>query len=206
MPDKSCRTCGGELMMHFQCTGCKKAIQKICTTCSALTHEQFHHQCNKQEPILNVQGKHVLEIAQKKTSFKQSTHSVHSVAVTFGVIGFFILGFTTAAYLDVFQNQFSSAEMMKSGNAPVPQARYAATISDSLQDCLAYGSGESVTVTCPTQYGYVYNAILDMPKDLASKFADSIFSIRGVSLIEHSDGSVVLQYQNNNYLTSFFAI
>ncbi|MGC1709718.1 MAG: hypothetical protein WA799_07960 [Nitrosotalea sp.] len=148
----------------------------------------------------------MLEIAQKKTSFKQSTHSVHSVAVTFGVIGFFILGFTTAAYLDVFQNQFSSAEMMKSGNAPVPQARYTATISDSLQDCLAYGSGESVTVTCPTQYGYVYNAILDMPKDLASKFADSIFSIRGVSLIEHSDGSVVLQYQNNNYLTSFFAI
>ncbi|MGH2612333.1 MAG: hypothetical protein ACRDFB_04720, partial [Rhabdochlamydiaceae bacterium] len=63
-----------------------------------------------------------------------------------------------------------------------------------------------VTVTCPTQYGYVYNAILDMPKDLASKFTDSVFSIRGVSLIEQSDGSVVLQYQNSNYLTSFFAI
>jgi hypothetical protein len=205
MPDKSCRTCGGELMMHFQCAECRKAIQKICATCSALTHEQFHRQCNKQEPILNVQDKHVLEITQKKTSFKQVTHSVHSAVITFGVIGFFILGFT-AAYLDIFQNQFSSAEMMKSGTAHVPQARYAATISDSLQDCLAYGSGESVTVTCPTQYGYVYNALLDMPKNLASKFADSVFSIRGVSLIEHADGSVVLQYQNNNYLTSFFAI
>jgi hypothetical protein len=206
MPDNSCRTCGGELMAHFQCTECRKAIQKICTTCSALTRKQFHDQCNNQEPIQNVQGKHVLEVSQKKRSFKQVTHSVHSIAITFGVIGFFILGFTTAAYLDVFSNQFSSAELMKSGNAPVPQVRYAATISDSLQDCLAYGSGESVTVTCPTQYGYVYNAILDMPKDLASKFADSVFSIRGVSLTEHSDGSVVLQYQNNNYLTSFFAI
>jgi len=206
MPDNSCRTCGGELLVHFQCTECRKAIQKICTTCSALTRKQFHGQCNKQEQIPNVRGKYVLEVSQKKTSFKQVTHSVHSIAITFGVIGFFILGFTTATYLDVFSNQFSSTELIKSGNAPVPQVRYAVTLSDSLQDCLAYGSGESVTVTCPTQYGYVYNAILDMPKDLASKFADSVFSIRGVSLTEHSDGSVVLQYQNNNYLTSFFAI
>ena len=205
MPDNSCRTCGGELMAHFQCTECRKAIQKICTTCSALTRKQFHDQCNKQL-IPNMQGKHILEVSQKKTSFKQVTQSAHSTAIIFGVIGFFILGFTAAAYLDVFQNQFSGAELVKSGNTPVPQVHYAATISDSLQDCLAYGSGESVTVTCPTQYGYVYNAILDMPKDLASKFADSVFSIRGVSLTEHSDGSVVLQYQNNNYLTSFFAI
>ncbi len=206
MPDKSCRTCGGELLIHFQCTECRKAIQKICTTCNALTHKQFHHQCNKHEPILNVQGKHVLEIVQKKTSFKQVTHLVHSIAITFGIMGFFILGFTVAAYFDMFQNPFSSAETVKSGNFIVPQVHYASTMSDSLQDCLAYGSGESVTVTCPTQYGYVYNAILDMPKDLASKFTDSVFSIRGVSLIEQSDGSVVLQYQNSNYLTSFFAI
>ena len=206
MPDKSCRTCGGELVVHFKCTECRKVIQKICTTCSTLTRKQFHDQCILQEPILNVPGKRVLEIAQKKASFKQVTHSVHSAAITFGIIGFFILGFMTAAYLDIFQNPFSSAAMMKSDNITMHQTRYAAVISDSLQDCLAYGSGESVTVTCPTQYGYVYNAVLDMPKDLASKFADSVFSIRGVDLIEHSDGSIILQYQNNNYLTNFFAI
>lgn len=206
MPDKSCRTCGGELVIHFKCMECKKAIQKICTTCSTLTRKQFHDQCNTQELILNVQDRPVLEITQKKTYFKQVPHLVRFAAITFGVIGFFILGFTTAAYFDIFQNPFSNTEMMKSDNAHIPQARYSGTVSDSLQDCLAYGSGESVTVTCPTQYGYVYNAILDMPKDLASKFADSVFSIRGVALIEHSDGSVVLQYQNNNYLTNFFAI
>ncbi|MDE1872934.1 MAG: hypothetical protein KGH99_05605, partial [Thaumarchaeota archaeon] len=93
MPDKSCRTCGGELVMHFKCTECRKAIQKICTTCSALTRKQFHDQCIKHEPILNVPGKHVLEIDEKKASFKQVTHSVHSAAMTFGIIGFFILGF-----------------------------------------------------------------------------------------------------------------
>lgn len=206
MPDKSCRTCGGELVVHFKCMECRNVIQKICTTCSTLTRKQFHDRCIKQEPILTVPGRHVLEIAEKKVPFKRVAYSVHSMALTFGIIGFFILGFTTAAYLDIFQNPFSSPAVMKSDNIPVPQTRYAGTISDSLQDCLAYGSGESVTVTCPTQYGYVYNAILDMPKDLASKFADSVFSIRGVALIEHSDGSVVLQYQNNNYLTNFFAI
>lgn len=193
-------------MKYFQCMECRKDIQKICTGCNALTHEQFHHQCRKQELILNMQGKHVLEMAQKKTFFKQVTSSIHSAALTFGVVGFFILGFTAAAYLDVFQNQFSSAEMMKSGNASVSQAHYGVIRSNFLQDCLAYGSGESVPVTCPTQYGYVYNVILNMPKDLANKFEDSVFSIRGVSLIEHFDGSVVLRYQDNNYLTSFFAI
>ena len=205
MPDELCRSCGGDLVMHFRCSECRKAIQKICTTCSTITRKQFHDQCNKQELTINMQGMHELETVQKKKSSKIVTRSVR-LAMTFGIMGFFILGFATAAYLDVFQNPFSSAEMMKSGNASISQARYTGTISDSLQNCLAYGSGESVTVTCPTQYGYVYKAILDMPKDLASKFADSVFSIRGVSLIEHSDGSVVLRYQNNTYLTNFFAI
>ncbi len=191
--------------MHFQCSECRKAIQKICTTCSTITRKQFHDQCRKQELAINVQGMHELEIVQKKRSSKIVTHSVR-LALTLNIIGFFILGFATAAYLEVFQNPVFSAEMMNSGNVPISQVRYTGTISDSLQNCLAYGSGESVTVTCPTQYGYVYKAILDMPKDLASKFADSVFSIRGVSLIEHSDGSVVLRYQNNTYMTNFFAI
>lgn len=205
MPDELCRTCGGDLVMHFQCSECRKAIQKICTTCSTITRKQFHDQCRKQELTINVQGMHELEIVQKKRSSKIVTHSVR-LAMTLSIMGFFILGFATAAYLEVFQNPVSSAEMMKSGNVSLSQVRYTGAISDSLQNCLAYGSGESVTVTCPTQYGYVYKAILDMPKDLASKFADSVFSIRGVSLIEHSDGSVVLRYQNNTYMTNFFAI
>lgn len=205
MPDELCRTCGGDLVMHFQCSECRKAIQKICTTCSTITRKQFHDKCSKQELTINMQGMHELELVQKKRSSKIVAHSVR-LATTLSIIGFFILGFATAAYLDVFQNPVSSTEMMKSGNVPVSQVRYTGAISDSLQNCLAYGSGESVTVTCPTQSGYVYKAILDMPKDLASKFADSVFSIRGVSLVEHSDGSVVLRYQNNTYMTNFFAI
>jgi len=70
---------------------------------------------------------------------------------------------------------------------------------------LAYGSGESVTVTCPTDYGSAYKAILDMPKDLSAKFSYAMFSIRGVSVNENVDGSIVLLYLNNEYKTNFFA-
>ena len=61
-----------------------------------------------------------------------------------------------------------------------------------------------MTVTCPTEYGYVYKAILDMPQRLASEFSNEVFSIRGLSVVEYSDGSVILQYHNNFYTTSFF--
>ncbi|MDE1726323.1 MAG: hypothetical protein KGH89_03560 [Thaumarchaeota archaeon] len=190
-------------MTHSQCAECRKTIQKICKTCSILTRKQFHNRCGNQ-PIPISHNGNVLEIVQKKRSFSKFA-LIRSVTITLGVLGLFILGFATAASLDIFQDHPVSATMTKSGNTPVPQVYHTVTTSNSLQDCIAYGSGESVTVTCPTQYGYVYKAILDMPQDLASKFADSVFSIRGVSVIEHSDGSVILQYQNNDYITNFFA-
>ncbi len=73
------------------------------------------------------------------------------------------------------------------------------------ENCLAYGSGQSMTITCPTKYGYVYKAILNIPQKLASEFSNQVFSIRGISVVEYSDGSVVLQYNKNLYTTSFFA-
>ncbi|MDE1765869.1 MAG: hypothetical protein KGI27_06290 [Thaumarchaeota archaeon] len=204
MPDESCRLCGGSLAIRSQCGKCRKTTQKICQTCNAITREQFHDTCNRQEPVLNMRNGCVLEAVQKKTYVKRS-YPVRSIAISVGIIGFFMLGFTTAAYLDIFQSQPPSAEMVNPDNIQMPQVRYDSTVHDSLQNCLAYGSGESVTVTCPTQYGYAYKAILNMPGDLADKFSDSVFSIRGVSVTENPNGAVILQYQNNLYLTSFFA-
>ncbi len=74
----------------------------------------------------------------------------------------------------------------------------------SYDNCLAYGSGESITVTCPTNDGLVYKGILNVPQDLKKDFADSVFSIRGVSVTENSDGSVLLEYQMKKYLTDYF--
>ncbi len=132
----------------------------------------------------------------------------------FGVIGFFGLGFATAAYLGQFQNGVSISSNDGLQNQPygVQGAKSVLSVINveamshqSYENCLAYGSGESLTVTCPTQYGYVYKAILDLPKDLADKFSGTVFSIRGVSLTEGLDGSVMLHYQNNDYMTNFFA-
>ena len=95
--------------------------------------------------------------------------------------------------------------MVISENVPSPEATYGAVAHDLMQNCLAYGSGESVTVTCPTEYGYVYKAILNMPKDLASRFSDAVFSIRGVTVAENSDGTVILTYENAKFVTNFFA-
>jgi hypothetical protein len=44
-----------------------------------------------------------------------------------------------------------------------------------------------------------------MPQKLASEFSNEVFSIRGLSVVEYSDGSVVLQYHKNLYATGFFA-
>ena len=204
MPDELCRSCGGDLVTHSHCGECRKVIQKICKTCDSLTRKQFHDHRDRQELITNVESGCILETISEKPSQKRS-YPARSIAICIGIIGIFILGFATNAYLDLDQTPASNAEMTNPGTATVSQVRYASTIPDSLQNCLAYGSGESITITCPTQYGYVYKAILDMPKDLASMFSDSVFSIRGVSVIENSDGTVMLQYQNNHYLTNFFA-
>jgi hypothetical protein len=151
-----------------------------------------------------MQNGQALETIKKKHSSRNS-YRTRTFALSFGIVGFFVLGFVTNGYIDAVQTQPSSIVMENLNVVSGPQPGYAPIIHDSLQNCLAYGSGESITVTCPTQYGYVYKAMLNMPKDLASMFSDSMFSLRGVSVTEISDGTVVLQYQNNHFLTNFFA-
>lgn len=204
MPDESCRSCGGDLRIHSHCNECRKVTQKVCQACSSLTRKQFHAECHKHEPVLITGSKCVLEVVQKKESSKK--YHLRPVAISVGTACFLILYLTAATYPGLFQSHLPETETVSTESIPTPQVKYDAVARGLLQDCLAYGSGESVTVTCPTQYGYVYKAILDMPKGLAAKFSDSVFSIRGVSVAENSDGSVVLQYQNSSYITKFFGV
>jgi hypothetical protein len=167
----------------------------------------------RSEPIQDSKGNQMFQFAQKVVS-RKSTLSGRSMAIIFGVIGFFALGFATASYLGHFQNTVSISNTSGFQNQPYSAEGVQSSLSvisvestshQLYQNCLGYGSGESLTVTCPTQYGYVYKAILDMPKGLADKFSDGVFSIRGVSLTENLDGSVILKYQNNDYTTNYFA-
>jgi hypothetical protein len=167
----------------------------------------------KSEQISESQGNQVL-LVQNDVVSKKPILSTRSLVMIIGVIGFFTLGFATAAYFGLFQdvnfiqntghlqNQPSGTEAAKFPNSDSIISQN--TSYNSYENCLAYGSGESITVMCPTLNGFVYDAILGMPRDLAQKFSDTVLSIRAVSLTENLDGSVTLHYQNSYYNTNFF--
>lgn len=199
MPDQSCRSCGGELGNHATCSDCRKSIQKKCTACNHVTPLQPHQYCMKgHEP----QKQALVQVVQKNRISK--TKSVHFSFLAVAIVGFFILGLAAnTSYNEI--PQVVPDEAQATNSSTITRAPSLPVISgQSYDNCLAYGSGESITVTCPTNKGFVYKAILNMPQDLKKNFADSVFSIRGVSVTESSDGSVVLQYHVKNYVTNYF--
>jgi hypothetical protein len=144
----------------------------------------------------------LVQVIHDKPS-KARKNSFHFSFLAIGIAGFFILGLAVASYLIVPQVMPDEAQATNSGNtATIPHS--AVPSGMSYDNCLAYGSGESITVTCPTDNGSVYTGILKMPQDLKKDFADSVFSIRGVSVLENSDGSVMLQYHLAKYVTAPF--
>ena len=198
MPDESCRTCGGELANHVVCSDCRKSTQKKCKMCSNVTLLQPHHHCMKgsssnPESLL-------VSVVQKN---KSSRNHLHFSFLAVAVVGFFILGLAATSYHDVPQVMPDEAQATNSSHI-TKASSFQIESGKSYDNCLAYGSGECITVTCPTSDGSAYKAILDMPQDLKKDFADSVFSIRGVSFSENSDGSVILQYHLKKYVTDYF--
>lgn len=197
MPDESCRTCGGELANHALCPGCRKSTQKKCRICNHVTLLQPHQYCVKNSPLN--QKPLLVQVVQKKASKNHMHFSFLAVAI----VGFFILGLAAASYHEIPQvmpddvQATNSSDITKTSSFPI-------TSGKSYDNCLAYGSGESITVTCPTSDGSAYKAILNMPQDLKKDFAESVFSIRGVSVTENSVGSVMLQYHLKKYVTDYF--
>jgi hypothetical protein len=183
--------------------------QRICNICGFKTKKQIHSNCLYVESSQRRNGMKINLIApMSREEIHQKSKKIHSLRnalLIFGVIGFFVLGFATANYFDLFQSQASEAQTMKTVIVPPLPQNHDILPRGSFDNCLAYGSGQSMTVTCPTEYGYVYEAILGMPEKLASEFSGEVFSIRGLSVVEYSDGSVVLQYHKNLYSTNFFA-
>ena len=209
MPDESCRTCGGSLVNCSLCPSCRKIIQRICNICGFKTEEQIHSRCLYVESSKTRNGMKInviVPMSSKRKEINQKSKKIHHMRNVFlvsGIIGFFVLGFITANYFDLFQNQTSQAQTIETTiPQPLPQ-NHDTLPRGSFDNCLAYGSGQSMTVACPTEYGYVYKAVLDIPQKLASEFSGGVFSIRGLSVVKYSDGSVVLQYHKNLYTTNF---
>ncbi len=124
--------------------------------------------------------------------------------LVFGIVGFFILGISTVNYFDLFESQGGVVHTNKLTVLGDEILGYQNKHFDAVyENCLGAGTAQSITVTCPDGKGYVYKAVLVMPHELAATFSKDVFSIRGISLSESSDGSVILKYQNKFYGTSF---
>lgn len=201
MPDESCRTCGGELASHTLCSDCRKSTQKKCRMCNSVTFLQPHQHCMKNS-LADTKQSLVQVISSDKIS-QARRNSLHFSFIALAVVGVFVLGLTVSSYFGVSQGIPDEAQATNSSNMG-KTPHFSMASGTSYDNCLAYGSGESITVTCPTANGSVYKGILDMPQDLKKDFADSVFSIRGVSVMENSDGTVTLQYHLKKYVTDSF--
>lgn len=201
MPDESCRTCGGELKNHTLCSCCRKSTQKKCKTCHHVTLLQPHQYCIKES--LSQQKPLLVQVVSKKTPLSRNYLHLSFLAVT--VVGFLVLGLVSASDHGISPSMMpDEAQATNSSGMTNISSNFPVEYGKSYDNCLAYGSGESITVTCPTNDGSVYKGILNVPQDLKKDFSDSVFSIRGVSVTENSDGSVLLQYQMKKYLTDYF--
>ncbi|MEX0911275.1 MAG: hypothetical protein WDZ43_03995 [Nitrosopumilaceae archaeon] len=210
MPDESCRTCGGVLISCSMCPECRKITQRICRICGSKTAEQFHDRCLYIESIPSRNGMEMEVVISPKFSHRSSAdsnnsknHTLRDSLLVFGIVGFFVLGVVTVSYFDL-SSQTSEAQTIKSTVLSDGILGYQNMHFDTVyENCLGAGTAQSITVTCPNGKGYVYKAVLTMPHELADKFSNDVFSIRGISLSENSDGSVILKYQNKFYGTGF---
>lgn len=212
MPDESCRSCGGELRMHLSCDGCRKATQKICMDCSSLTRRQFHAGCGLPswgEMSEESNGQGLIAVRQEGsrpgrdgTRPRRRNH-IAIAAVCLGLVAAMAVGIALAPQ-QMDARQGSTQEVRNPDITEAAQAHHGSAVRQTMQNCLAYGRGAYVSVTCPTDFGYVYTAVVDMPGGLAERLSGTIFSIRGVAVTENADGSVVLQYGGKSYMTGFF--
>lgn len=211
MPDESCRTCGGELILHSRCSECRKATQRICKKCYTMTEQEYHQNCLHIESLKTRNGMQIDIMTTKQSDYEtENRHdikinlSLQNLLLVFNIVGFFVLGFATADYFDLYQSHTINAQIIKSDLSMQNIRLTNNSVLNIYENCLGYGKGESITIACPTEKGYVYKTTLAMPHELVAKLATDDFSIRSMSLSENSDGSVVLEYQKNLYPTSFF--
>ena len=207
MPDESCRKCGGVLTSYSLCQECRKSIQRICTDCNLKTEEQFHESClhviyTRNGMKINVVTPHKIDNIKTIKNMLVNKLPLRDALLVFSIIGFFISGFAAGGYLEIFESVGDNAEIINAISLDTQIHRDVPT-HILYEDCLGYGNTQSIVVKCPDGKGSVYNAVLNMPYDLDKKFANDVFSIRGISLGKNFDGSLELEYQNDWYHTRF---
>lgn len=225
MPDNSCRTCGGDLIKWSSCSKCRKVMQKICTTCSTKTIQEVHAHHIQLEPYQIVNTKTTVATVQSYHDhpspkiYKKKKSNRNSILVISCVIaGVMILGILGTNHPESFP---SSRPIQTKVIAPSENPDVARTIKQippidtshantdnkidvryTYDNCLGISDGTHLTITCPTTYGNVYKAVVQIPSELMSQFENSVFSLRGISVTEHMD-SISMQYAKKMYEAKF---
>ena len=221
MPDKLCRTCGGDLIKWSACSECRKATQKICKSCNMKTIEEHHshrrhlipHQIvNSLNTIATVQShnRHTNPKTPKKN--RHSKNYRNNILVVASIIaGIVIFGMISTSNLELFSSPKASQiqETLPSAH-PIaqPEIQHSVIIHSNTDvkytynNCLGVSDGMHLTVTCPTGYGNVYKAVVNIPVELMSQFENNVFNLRDLSIIEHLD-SISIQYAKKTYEAKF---
>lgn len=226
MPDDSCRTCGGELIKWSTCSDCRKITQRLCRKCNLKTVEDFHSHISLESyqvlearsAIATVQSYSNLINVKEPRKDHHNTNQISRILVVSGIVmGIIILGISGISYLTPSYVHISTETKMTSSSIPqdvvqtVKETHHVSTLNSNdnvkptYSNCLGNANGISLTITCPTAYGYVYKAIVDIPAGLISQFENKIFNLRELSIIEHVD-SVTIQYEKRNYEAKFVNI
>jgi hypothetical protein len=223
MPDDSCRTCGGELMKWSTCSDCKKITQRLCRKCNLKTVEDFHSHISLESykiletrnTIATVQSYSNLKNAQKPKKDPLNVKQISRILVVSGIVmGIIVLGMSGISYLSPSyvhvstESKTTSTPISQNVVQTVKEAPHVNILSSNdnvkptYSNCLGNANGISLTITCPTTYGYVYKAIVGIPSGLISQFENKVFNLRELSIIEHVN-SITIQYEKRNYEAKF---
>ena len=221
MPDKSCRTCGGDLIKWSACSECRKTIQKICKSCNVKTIEEHHSHrrhlipyqiVNSLSTIATVQShnRHTNPKAHKKNQHRKNYRN-NILVVTSIIAGIVIFGMISTSNLGLFSNpKASQIQETLPAAQPIVQSETQhvavmlpnTAVKYTYSNCLGVSDGVHLTVTCPTGYGNAYKAVVNIPAELMSQFENNVFNLRDLSIIEHID-SISIQYAKKMYEAKF---
>ena len=109
MPDKLCRSCGGDLIKWSACTECRKITQRICGTCNLKTLEDlhFHHLSIIPYSILEtkntratVQSYYDVTVVKKPQKSRRDKSRLSEMLVVSGIVlGMIVLGMSGMTYM-----------------------------------------------------------------------------------------------------------
>lgn len=160
-----------------------------------------------------VQSYHKISDVPKPQKSRRDKSHLSSILVVFGIVlGIIVLGMSGVTYfkssnnestipLVIISSEISQVSQVVQKTNPA-DVSHSSIVKPTYSNCLGIANGVDLAVTCPTGYGYVYKAVVEIPFELISQFENKAFSLRGISITEHVD-SISIQYEKRMYETKF---